>query len=174
MFKGSTIFQFFDEKKIVRDWIIENYTYKGIITQLLYKATRDGDKASDFHSKCDNMGPSLVVIQTTTGYIFGGYTSKSWTNSNFSWPGDNQAFVFSMNLKRKFSIKTQKEAIGHYFNKGPVFGYGHCIDISSKCLHNSDSYHSSSDSYEGINQLKLTNQRDFTVADYEVFQITFQ
>ena len=121
------------------------------------------------------MGPTLVIIQTTTGYRFGGYTSKSWTSpSSSSWPGDGLAFVFSLNLKRKFEIKIPEQAVGHYNNYGPVFGHGHVINISSECLHNSSSYHSSSSSYEGINQLILTNEGNFTVSDYEVFQIKFQ
>ena len=61
------------------------------------------------------MGPLLIIIQTTTGYRFGGYTSKSWTKPSSSyWPGDELAFVFSINLKRKFEIKSPKEAVGHY------------------------------------------------------------
>ena len=170
LFKGSTIIQSLEEKNLISNWILQN-TNK--ITQLLYKAKRDGDDASVFHSKCDNMGPLLIIIQTTTGYRFGGYTSKSWTNSS-NFPGDELAFVFSLNLKRKFEIKKPKEAVGHYNNCGPVFGYGHCFDISSGCLSNSSSYHCTSASYEGTNEMILTKEKNFTVSDYEVFQIKFQ
>lgn len=172
LFKGSTIIQSLEEKNLISNWILQN-TNK--ITQLLYKAKRDGDDASVFHSKCDNMGPLLIIIQTTTGYRFGGYTSKSWTKpSSSNWPGDELAFVFSLNLKRKFEIKKPKEAVGHYNNCGPVFGYGHCFDISSGCLSNSSSYHDTSASYEGTNEMILTKEKNFTVSDYEVFQIKFQ
>lgn len=172
LFKESSLIQNIEEKTLIANWILPNTK---IITQMIYKAKRDGDKASDFHAKCDNMGPTLVIIQTTTGYRFGGYTSKSWTRpSSSNWPGDSLAFIFSLNLKRKFEIKKPKEAIGHYNNNGPVFGYGHAIDISSECLHNSNSYHDSSGSYEGINDKILTNERNFVVSDYEVFQIKFQ
>ena len=121
------------------------------------------------------MGPLLIIIQTTSGYRFGGYTSKSWTKpSSNSFVKDELAFIFSLNLLRKFEIKIPEQAVGHYQNEGPVFGYGHCIHIVSECLHNNGSYHSSSSSYEGMNQLSLTNESYFTVADYEVFQIKFQ
>ena len=173
LFNDSTIIQSKDEKNLISNWILQN-TKK--ITKLLFKAKRDGDKASDFHSKCDNMGPTVTIIQTTTGERFGGYTSKNWTTPpSFIWPGDALAFVFSLNLKEKFPIKIADQAIGHYNNKGPVFGYGHCIDISSGCLDNSSSYHATSGSYEGTgDQIKLTKEKNFTVADYEVFQIKFQ
>ena len=121
------------------------------------------------------MGPLLIIIQTTTRYRFGGYTSKSWTKpSSSNWPGDELAFAFSINLKRKFEIKIPNEAVGHYSDRGPVFGYGHCFDISSGCLNNFDSYHYNSNSYDGTNQIILTEQKNFKVSDYEVFQIKFQ
>ena len=53
LFKGSTIIQSNDEKKLIDNWILKN-TKK--TTNLIYKAKKDGDKSSDFHSKCDNMG----------------------------------------------------------------------------------------------------------------------
>lgn len=172
LFQGSTIIQSFEEKELISNWILQNTNKK---CKLIYKAKRDGDQASDFHSKCDNMGPLLIIIQTSTGNRFGGYTSKSWTKpSSYNWPGDELAFIFSLDLKRKFEINKPSEAIGHYNDYGPVFGYGHCFEISSGCLHNSNSYHRSTDSYEGMNQLILTKQSNFTVADYEVFQIKFQ
>ena len=98
------------------------------------------------------MGPLLIIIQTTSGYRFGGYTSKSWTkpSSNSSWIKDELVFIFSLNLLRKFEIKIPEQAVGHYQNEGPVFGYGHCIHIVSECLHNNSSYHRSSCSY-GMN-----------------------
>ena len=172
LFKGSTIIQSKEEKDLISNWILQNTNKK---THLLYKAKRDGDDASIFHSKCDNMGPLLIIVQTTTGNRFGGYTSKSWTKpSSSNWPGDGLAFIFSLDLKRKFGIKIPAQAIGHYNNVGPVFGYGHCFDISSGCLNNSSSYHCASESYEGTNEMILTKERNFTVADYEIFQIKFQ
>jgi cell division septum initiation protein DivIVA len=64
LFKGSTIIQSIEEKNLISNWILQN-TNKN--SKLIYKAKRDGDQASDFHSKCDNMGPLLIIIQTTTG-----------------------------------------------------------------------------------------------------------
>ena len=86
----------------------------------------------------------------------------------------NLLFIFSLNLLSKFEIIIPEQAVGHYANHGPVFWYGHCIHIVSECLHNNNSYHNSSSSYEGMNQLILVKEKYFTVADYEVFQIKFQ
>lgn len=46
---------------------------------LLFRARIDGKTAADFHRYCDNKEPTLIVIQSGE-YIFGGYTSKSWTS----------------------------------------------------------------------------------------------
>ena len=44
---------------------------------LLYRASRNGWAASNFHSCCDNKGPTVTVIKSGN-YIFGGYTEKEW------------------------------------------------------------------------------------------------
>ena len=46
---------------------------------LIFRASNDGKTAPDFHRCCDNKGPTLIVIQSGE-FIFGGYTSKSWTS----------------------------------------------------------------------------------------------
>ncbi len=43
---------------------------------LLYRGTRDGFGAADFHSKCDDHKNTLTIVKAhDTSYIFGGYTS---------------------------------------------------------------------------------------------------
>lgn len=42
--------------------------------RLLYKATVDGWNVTDFHRLCDSKGPTVTLIQTTTGRICGGFT----------------------------------------------------------------------------------------------------
>ncbi len=49
--------------------------------KLLFRASERGYRASNFHSYCDNKGTTLVVIKSTNGYIFGGYTTQSWSGS---------------------------------------------------------------------------------------------
>ncbi len=47
--------------------------------KLIYKATRDGFGSADFHSKCDSYQNSLVIIKSTKGNVFGGYTEQNWS-----------------------------------------------------------------------------------------------
>ena len=67
--------------------------------RLLYRGSRDGFGASDFHSKCDNHANTLTLIRAKqTGYIFGGFTSVAWASTN-QFKSDPNAFVFSLTNK---------------------------------------------------------------------------
>ncbi len=47
---------------------------------IIYKATVDGWRSSDFADKVYNNGSNLILLKTTKDVICGGYTSLSWTN----------------------------------------------------------------------------------------------
>merc|ERR1711902_378582 len=46
--------------------------------KLLFRASEHGFSASAFHKFCDGYGPSLTIIESNFGNIFGGYTSIKW------------------------------------------------------------------------------------------------
>jgi len=46
--------------------------------ELKCRASRDGFKASDFHSHCDGISNTLTVIKAKSGNIFGGFTEQEW------------------------------------------------------------------------------------------------
>ncbi len=47
---------------------------KSFITTLLYRASVDGWKYINFHSKCDNKGPTICLFKIKDGDCIGGYT----------------------------------------------------------------------------------------------------
>ena len=63
-----------DHSSTVMSWLPS-----GASCTLIFRASTDGKTAADFHRCCDDKGPTLIVIQSGE-YIFGGYTSKSWTS----------------------------------------------------------------------------------------------
>jgi hypothetical protein len=73
-------------------------------TKLLYRATRDGSSIEEFHSRCDNYPNTLMLVQTTKGYIFGGFTSIGWISKNGANIQDKNAFCFSITFKYLFVI----------------------------------------------------------------------
>ncbi len=57
----------------LREWI-GNYKWK-----LIYRASENEYSAKSFHEYCDNKGLTLIVIKSSGGWIFGGYTTKLWS-----------------------------------------------------------------------------------------------
>lgn len=52
--------------------------------KLIYRASECGYSAEAFHSYCDDQGPTVIVIKSTDGWIFGGYTTQSWKGKGIS------------------------------------------------------------------------------------------
>jgi len=107
---------------------------------VLYVASRDGDKGSDFHSACDNKGATVVIVETTKGIVFGGYTdSNLWSKSGYSRSSTSFLFQIRPNV-RKYAIKSVEHAVYDLNRYGPTFGGGHDMHISSGALSNKNSY----------------------------------
>ena len=49
---------------------------------MLYRASEHGYTAKSFHKYCDDKGPAMVIIKSSGGWIFGGYTTKSWSGDS--------------------------------------------------------------------------------------------
>ena len=62
----------YDDK--VREWLGNDYKWK-----LLYRASEHDYTSKSFHQYCDDKGPTLVIIKSSGGWIFGGYTTRSWS-----------------------------------------------------------------------------------------------
>jgi BTB/POZ domain-containing protein KCTD9 len=73
--------------------------------KLLFKAKRDGFKAIDFHSRCDDKGPTICVIKSELGKTFGGYFNLNWHSSNSWIPGEGKSFIFQLDYNTKQKCK---------------------------------------------------------------------
>ncbi len=69
----------YDDK--LREWC-GDYKWK-----LIYRASEHGYTAESFHEYCDDKGPTLIVIKSSGGWIFGGYTTQSWEVIHLSTHG---------------------------------------------------------------------------------------
>jgi hypothetical protein len=98
------------------------------IWKLIFRATRDGFKGSQFHDKCDNKPNTLVLIKSEYDNVFGGYTEQSWSFSkiNQGHKTDSNAFIFSLinekNTPLKMKCINQECAIKCSNLYGPFFG----------------------------------------------------
>ena len=60
------------------DFYLKKWLGKNKKWRLIYRASEHGYTAKSFHEYCDNAKPSLIVIKSSEGWIFGGYTTQSW------------------------------------------------------------------------------------------------
>ena len=51
------------------------------VIKLIYRGSRDGWAAKDFHRLCDNQGPTVTLVESSAGRVCGGFTSVSWTSA---------------------------------------------------------------------------------------------
>ncbi|CDW78645.1 tldc domain-containing protein [Stylonychia lemnae] len=112
-------------------------------SKLIFRATRDGFKALNFHQSCDNMGPTISFIMSEHGQVFGGYTSVSWTNPDNKkgvWLKDSEAFLFSLSKNTIHQqYKFPDQALRHHKDVLIAFGRGNDIRINDDCNNNRDS-----------------------------------
>eukprot|EP00026_Physarum_polycephalum_P010975 Phypoly_transcript_11164.p1 GENE.Phypoly_transcript_11164~~Phypoly_transcript_11164.p1 ORF type:complete len:360 (+),score=61.90 Phypoly_transcript_11164:125-1204(+) len=112
---------------------------------LVYQASRDGFSAQSFHARCDIPG-TVTVIQSEGGWLFGGYTSKSWAHTG-GCLADESAFIFTLTnphsippTKYILNKEHSKYAIRTHSSLGATFGGGFDIHISNNSNQNTDSY----------------------------------
>jgi hypothetical protein len=106
--------------------------------KLLYRGSRDGFGARNFHSKCDGHSRTLTIIRSLgTKNIFGGYTEACWDVKGGNC-FDEKAFIFSLinNESKPCKIKISKpsNAIHCRPHFGPVFGGSHFNEKGEETL----------------------------------------
>ena len=138
--------------------------------KLLFRKSRDGSNAKDFHKYCDNKGPTLTLIHTNKGKIFGGYTPINWEspNSGYLLKTDDLTFIFSLNSMIKFTKYKEDRSIFTCDSYGPCFGSGSDFGINP----NMNTGFSNNSNY--LRKLELTDgESEFVVNEIEVFKVEF-
>ena len=92
IFSGSDILNQ-EAKQMLLNWLPR----KPNKITLLLNSNKDGDSTTSFLNKCNGKCPTLSVIKTINGYIFGGYTTQLWKEGQIKI---QNAFVFSINKKK--------------------------------------------------------------------------
>ncbi|MDR3740408.1 MAG: TLD domain-containing protein [Terracidiphilus sp.] len=165
---------------------------------LLYKGSRDGMTPLAFHSMCDGMGPTLVLIRCDQGCIFGGYAGQSWESSprlKFVPSRCADMFVFSVigppaaclgNAPVRFPVRRAHEhwALQCHSACGPIFDGGVYVrthpprasgtfDKTSVCGTLSLCYECAPDNcqWRANRDTSLNGTRCFLPCDMEVFAV---
>jgi hypothetical protein len=162
--------------------------------KLLWRGSRDGFNATEFHRRCDGHANTLTFILDTKDNVFGGFTPVKW-ESRTKYPyhkSDDSMLSFLFTLKnphnvpsRKFVLKSEKNqfAICCRSESGPIFGYdsynGYDIFVSDNCNESVDCFTRIGTRWNDRTYANdttvgdfLTGSFNFTVKEIEVFEIT--
>ena len=144
---------------------------------LIYRGTRDGDEASDFHSKCDKFKNTLILVKTKKGLRFGGFTCQSWEGNGDKI--DKNAFCFSLDKSKIYNfIKAnkgtkEKPAIYASPQTGPFFG--NCVFEIKDNFFEMGGLCSEDHFYDNQqNQCEINNgEEQFDIVEVEVFKVSY-
>lgn len=141
---------------------------------LCYRATTDGDKAISFHEKCDRLKNIIILISTSNGKKFGGFSSESWDSYNQElWKKDDDAFIFSIDNYKYYKVIKPERAICCHKDYGPYFGNGEILIPDnfflnpSSCLEKNICYESKDISFP------LSEIKEFYVTQIEAYKIDY-
>ena len=152
-----------------------NLENNNISFKLIYKCKENNDTPKIFHEQCDGKKNVLVLIETTEGLRFGGFTSVGF-NSTSSSTLDNNAFLFSVDKKKIYNVKKNKNAIYCGDDCGPCF-LGSKYDniyIGDKHFLKAKQHTSKSrdNNYDIIYDYELNNSNEFFyISKLEIFQV---
>ena len=118
LFSDSSIITL-DQGHTLMSWLKDTQAFSNasghFFPVLLYRGSRDGWHASNFHFCCDDKVPTVTVIRTRYGHNkFGGYTDHNWEgkisrNIHSYQMGCFKDLVFAMRYRwgDAFSVKTK-------------------------------------------------------------------
>ena len=158
-------------KDLISNWIEEDSEKE---FKLLFKSSKDGDLLKTLHEKCDNKGPTIIIIKSSNGKIFGGYNPLSWDESN-KFKNDSNTFIFSLDTKIKYIIeKEEQKKYSIFCGKNAIgFGGGFDICIRDQFMKNNNNYSKTPTSFNTKNQFELTGEQNFIINELEVYSVDY-
>jgi hypothetical protein len=156
---------------------------------ILWRGSRDGFSAAEFHSRCDGQGNTLTLVEDTRGFIFGGFTPAKWESGPYHSRGDESLKSFLFTVKNpmntqpmRFPLRPDRKdsAIWCYGIRGPGFGGSTATKCDLQIRDNSNandesaaigfgSVYTNSTGLDG--PTFLTGTKKFTVKEIEVFEV---
>ena len=143
--------------------------------RLLYSPTFDTNTKEDFHKNCDNKGSTIVLVETSNGRRFGGFTSLSWKSNN-QWVNDPCACIFSFDTHKKYKLLLPQYSYYGGSGYGPHFGYSDQLGFynnggSTGFLDTIHTPNFGTKTYDipSIEEITLTNT--YVMNKFEVYQV---
>jgi hypothetical protein len=153
--------------------LLEDFSF--VEVTLLYKGSRDGYGAADFHRLCDFQGPSLTVITSTSGHVFGGFASSSWTSDNH-WTKAVDSWLFMIKEEMALKYAGKPGIMRHLFGDagcGVVFGSNRELCVSDSCDRNLSNLNAGSSFFnlDNMDMMHSSGNGNFLVKEIEVFKV---
>ncbi|OWZ18722.1 hypothetical protein PHMEG_0007151 [Phytophthora megakarya] len=136
----------------------------------LYSLTQHGCSLHTLLLKVHNENPTLVVVETTKGEIFGGFVSEAWRISG-NYYGLGESFVFAFNAKFECYPWSCSDAMVMFSNEeniamGGGGGFAWCL--------NSDLSRGTSGCSTTFGNACLTTESEFGIVNVEVWGFTLK
>ena len=167
----STIINNYKEYSLsLKNWISSS---QYISSKLLFRLSKDGK--DQYHKKCDNIYPTLTLVETEEGYSFGGFTPCNLKNiGNECFEKDNgSSFLFFLNSYNKnnyYDYYDNRNYSKSYSNSTILeSGYIYFYSNFDKCKFNGKYSSINNQNVNGINLIY-----DFNISEIEVFEIIFE
>ena len=100
-------------------------------TNLCYSKSLHGASSYTFHSRCDNKGATLTLVELSNGYKLALYTTVPWT-SRGGYAGYGTSYIASITRNSCHHNRYGSQYLIYDRNSyGPTFGYGPSYYINS-------------------------------------------
>ena len=170
-------------KKEEKEFLLKLLGNKRLVTTLLFKGSIHGWSAKEFHSRCDDRGPTISLFKIKDGDCIGGYTNAQWKSCSGKYVSDKFAMLFNLSFQRYFpNLGSGKEIYCHN-SCGPCFRGGEGSELgASNEPFNSDNYcisYANKTGYgiqvDGAGTNMLSNKKDkwFTISELEVWEVKY-
>ena len=111
----------------MKQWLLNQLPMKVLTLTLLYSGSTHGWDDHKFHELCDEKGPTITVMKSKAGRVFGGFTMQSWDSrdweSDSKWKADEKAFIYSIDRQQIYRVIDSQKALFCRKDKGPMFGW---------------------------------------------------
>jgi len=155
---------------MIKKWLEKEFANKK--WKLVFKGTKDGMNATAFHNNANNKGPTITVVKSTHGKIFGGFAPESWTSRN-NYINSQKTFIFSVTNKAKHELISPSSHCAtscyDYSSYGPTFGGGHDFHLSNDFTSNSN--YCNKNSFNFTDNNALTGGYNFQCEEVEVYSL---
>lgn len=116
-FKSSIINK--EDVNMLTDWLVKS---KDVSLLLKYEAKGIEINAEDFHSECDELFNTLIVLKVKEkNQIIGGFTTNNWKGQQ-RFKYDKHAFLFNLSTYKVYPVDGSMNAIFCDNRSLPIFG----------------------------------------------------